>query len=69
VDGFQFLDELRAREDGTAEIPVVVVTAKDLTHDDLAKLRGRVEAVVRKDGHPSEDVVREVRRALEGAPQ
>ena len=68
VDGFQFLEELRGRGDGAAEIPVVVVTAKDLTREDIERLRGRVEAVVRKGARPAEDVVREVRRALEDAP-
>ena len=67
IDGFQFLEELRSRADRASEIPVVVVTAKDLTQDDIERLRGRVEAVVRKDGHPSQEVVREVRKALEGA--
>ncbi|HSM36710.1 MAG TPA: response regulator [Longimicrobiales bacterium] len=67
IDGFQFLEELRSRDDPASEIPVVVVTAKDLSQDDIERLRGRVEAVVRKDGHPSQDVVREVRKALEGA--
>jgi len=66
VDGFQFLEELRSREEG-ADIPVVVVTAKDLTAADVSRLRGRVEAVVRKAGRPTEEVLREVRRALEGA--
>jgi signal transduction histidine kinase/CheY-like chemotaxis protein len=67
IDGFQFLEALRSRGDDASEIPVVVVTAKDLTQDDVDRLRGRVEAVVRKDGHPSQEVVREVRKALEGA--
>ncbi len=66
VDGFQFLEELRG-SDGGAAIPVVVVTAKDLTAEDLSRLRGRVEGVVRKAGRPAEEVVREVLRALHAA--
>lgn len=38
VDGFQFLNEIRADE-RTAEIPVLILTAKQITHDDLAVLK------------------------------
>ncbi len=63
MDGFEFIEHLRAREEGT-HIPVVVLTAKDLTERDRQRLRGSVENVLQKTGQ-SNEVVKEVRRLLE----
>jgi CheY-like chemotaxis protein len=63
MDGFEFIEELRKRPDG-ANLPVVVLTAKDLTEKDRQRLRGTVENVLQKSGQTNE-VVSEVRRVLE----
>jgi CheY-like chemotaxis protein len=47
MDGFQFVDELRARPEWQ-EIPVVVITSKDLTAEDRSRLNGEVERVIQK---------------------
>jgi GAF domain-containing protein/DNA-binding response OmpR family regulator/anti-sigma regulatory factor (Ser/Thr protein kinase) len=47
MDGFEFLDELRARADWR-DIPVVVITAKDLTEADRNRLNGGVERIIQK---------------------
>jgi GAF domain-containing protein/CheY-like chemotaxis protein len=47
MDGFQFVDELRARPEWR-EIPVVVITSKDLTQEDRSRLNGEVERVIQK---------------------
>jgi signal transduction histidine kinase/DNA-binding response OmpR family regulator len=47
MDGFDFLFEFRLREDCTA-VPVIVVTAKDLTPEDRQRLNGGVARVVEK---------------------
>jgi GAF domain-containing protein/DNA-binding response OmpR family regulator/anti-sigma regulatory factor (Ser/Thr protein kinase) len=47
MDGFEFLDELRARPDWR-DIPVVVITAKDLTEADRNRLNGGVERIIQK---------------------
>jgi signal transduction histidine kinase/CheY-like chemotaxis protein len=47
MDGFQFVDELRARPEWQ-EIPVVVITSKDLTNEDRSRLNGGVERVIQK---------------------
>jgi GAF domain-containing protein/CheY-like chemotaxis protein len=49
MDGFQFLDEVRERLEWR-EIPVVVLTARDLTDDDRIRLNGGVEHIVQKTG-------------------
>jgi len=47
MDGFEFLDELRSRPDWQ-DIPVVVITAKDLTEEDRDRLNGGVERIIQK---------------------
>ena len=47
MDGFEFLHELRSRPEWQ-DIPVVVVTAKDLTQEDRDRLNGGVERIIQK---------------------
>ncbi len=62
MDGFAFVAELRKRENGRT-IPIVVVTAKDLTVEDRLRLNGYVQRIIQKgDGTRSrDDLLREVR--------
>ena len=51
MDGFQFISELRTNPmQDHREIPVVVVTAKDLTTEDRVQLNGYVERIIQKGG-------------------
>jgi signal transduction histidine kinase/DNA-binding response OmpR family regulator len=59
MDGFTFLEELRAMPDARA-IPVIVMTAKDLTADDRMRLNGSVERILQK-GSNAESLMAEVR--------
>jgi CheY-like chemotaxis protein len=63
MDGFEFLDELR-RDEKWCSIPVVVVTAKDVTFEDRQRLQGSVQRVIQKANHTGDDLVREVRSIL-----
>ena len=47
MDGFEFVAELR-KNDAWRSIPVVVVTAKDLTPEDRQRLEGNVREVFQK---------------------
>jgi signal transduction histidine kinase/DNA-binding response OmpR family regulator/putative methionine-R-sulfoxide reductase with GAF domain len=47
MDGFEFLDELRSHPDWQG-IPVVIITAKDLTQEDRDRLNGGVERIIQK---------------------
>jgi CheY-like chemotaxis protein len=49
MNGFEFLEALRERESWRA-IPVVVISARELTADDRRRLNGGVEQVVAKGG-------------------
>ena len=48
MDGFEFLRELRKRPAFT-DVPVIVVTAKELTVEDARILRGQTEGIIAKD--------------------
>jgi len=60
MDGFEFLEVLRT-EGSHPEIPVVVITAKELTDEDRQRLNGGVERIVAKGPRERDDFLREVR--------
>jgi hypothetical protein len=60
MDGFEFLTELRGHESRRA-IPVIVVTAKDLTAEDHRRLNGSVERILQKGAYSREALLGEVR--------
>jgi CheY-like chemotaxis protein len=47
LDGFSVLEDLK-REERTRHIPVIVVTARDITEAERQRLTGRVEALYQK---------------------
>ena len=59
MDGFGFLEELRQNE-AWRSIPVIVVTAKDLTTEDRQRLNGYVQYVVNKGTHGREELLQEL---------
>ena len=61
MDGFEFLDELRRRSDWQG-IPVVVITAKDLTDEDRVRLNGGVERIIQKSDR--DEMLRQLSREL-----
>ncbi|MEY3602734.1 MAG: hypothetical protein RL169_1978, partial [Armatimonadota bacterium] len=63
MDGFEFLARLRSTPDGAA-IPVIVVTAKQLSAADAAFLQDRVQAVMQKAGNDIDSVMDAVRRQV-----
>jgi len=63
MDGFDFLLEMRANPEWE-DIPVIVLTAKDLTEDDRRILNGRVKQIVEKGGSTHEQVVSLIHQAL-----
>ncbi len=63
MDGFQFLAEMRQNE-AWRSIPVVVMTAKDLTLQERAGLSGQVEKILYKGGCSREGLLQEVRQII-----
>ena len=63
MDGFAFLDALREQGDGS--LPVVVLTAKELTRAEQERLSGHVRNVIEKGRYTQAQLESEVRRALD----
>ena len=63
MDGFRMVEELKAKPEWR-EIPVVVITAKDITEEDKSRLQGAVEAVLTKDEHDQVAVVNEMKELI-----
>jgi CheY-like chemotaxis protein len=60
MDGFQVVEALRERE-AWRPIPIVVVTAKDLTTEDHLRLNGYVEKILQKGAYSCEALLAEIR--------
>jgi CheY-like chemotaxis protein len=65
VNGFEVVVALQERPE-TARIPVLIVTAKQMTAADHARLNGNVTAVVEKGDFGPRQLTDEIRRALAG---
>ena len=66
MDGFEFLAHLRDRA-AWRDIPVVVVTAKELDDDDRERLAGSVERVLQKGAYSKRELCDQLSAAVEGA--
>jgi DNA-binding response OmpR family regulator len=67
MDGFEFLRELRQRP-AFADVPVIVVTAKELTVDDVRVLSGQTDRIIAKDQSYLTELVAAVRARLSRQP-
>ena len=59
MDGFEFARHLRERPEWRA-IPVIVLTAKDITEADRLRLNGHVEKIIRKGAWDRDSLLREI---------
>jgi CheY-like chemotaxis protein len=66
MDGFEFIAELR-RHETWRHIPVVVLTARELTEEDRERLNGRVQNILSKDAQTEAGLLAELRRTLNAA--
>lgn len=64
MDGFAVLDELRSVPE-TEHIPVIVVTAKNLTAEEMDWLQSRISRVMLKGDFLTDDLIDEIVSALE----
>ncbi len=64
LDGFSVLDTLKADRD-LHDIPVIVITAKDLTAEDYKRLSGRVESLLQKGMFMEEELFESISEALD----
>jgi CheY-like chemotaxis protein len=63
MDGFEFMESLQQKPEA-ASTKVVVVTAKDLTADEIRQLNGGVERIIHKSRRSGEEIVQEIGRHL-----
>ncbi len=63
MDGFEFVAALKQNA-AQNHIPVVVLTARDLTEEDRRRLNGRVQRIIAKGVLRSDELLDEIRRAL-----
>ena len=63
VSGFEVVQALRDSAP-TARIPILVLSAKDLTAEDHARLKGDVSAIIKKSSFSRGELLAELRRAL-----
>src|SRR6185369_6103067 len=65
VNGFDVVEALKANSE-TVRIPILIVTAKQITGEDKAKLNGYVTAIMEKAEFDRDRFTAEVRRAMSG---
>ncbi|MBK9207454.1 MAG: helix-turn-helix domain-containing protein [Anaerolineales bacterium] len=63
MDGFRVLETMQKQET-TRSIPVIILTGQALSEADMARLRGRVEAVLNKGLLRTDEVLAQLRKAL-----
>ena len=63
MDGFEVIQRIKEKAEWK-DVPIVVITAKDLTEADIEFLRQRVDGIIRKSGLDREKLVGEVHQLL-----
>gem|GEM_PF-144445 len=63
MDGFEFVAEFR-RHEGWRPIPIVVITARDLSREDRDRLHGSVQRILQKGAHDRDALLAEVRELV-----
>jgi len=66
MDGFEFVAELRSNP-AWASVPVVVITAKDVTAEEQARLKGSVSRIFQKGAYTLDDLGDEIRRLTDAS--
>jgi len=63
VDGFSVIDQIHAQRE-TRDIPIIVMTAKDLTIQEKIRLQGQIQSLMRKGNFVSEKLLSEVKALI-----
>ena len=68
MDGFQVIRHIR-REHALKELPIFVMTAKNLTSEEMAILRQETQSLLQKNGSWQQQLIEEIGRVLDGKPR
>lgn len=63
MDGFQVMDALQTKNE-TKDIPIIVITAKELTPAEKTRLKGHIQTLMQKGDFMSDELLDEVRALL-----
>jgi signal transduction histidine kinase/CheY-like chemotaxis protein len=64
MDGFEFLNYLR-NDEKWGQIPVIVLTAKDITTEDRQRLNHKVQTVLQKSAYNRDSLLEEIHQLLQ----
>jgi CheY-like chemotaxis protein len=67
MDGFEFLDTFNSHADWR-HIPVVVITAKQLTAAERSLLSGQARSVIKKGASTDKEIIEAIRKAVRQRP-
>jgi signal transduction histidine kinase/CheY-like chemotaxis protein/ligand-binding sensor domain-containing protein len=67
LDGFGFMEALRQRPEGRS-VPMIVLTARDLTDEDRRRLNGEVARIIQKGSASEEELLAQVRALIGASP-
>ncbi len=67
MDGFELLEAMRG-DAGTRDIPVIVVTGRDVSDADLGRLNAYVAAILSKGVFTGQEIATRIEAVLSGAP-
>ncbi len=68
MDGFEFASRLRS-DPRWSDIPVIVLTAKDITDEDRVRLNGDVESILQKGGGDHSWILSQIKQTIEQTVQ
>ena len=63
LDGFRFIHEVE-KDPKHANIPIIVLTAKSLTNEEMSQLQKSVRKIVKKDGLGSKELIEEIQKVI-----
>jgi adenylate cyclase len=63
MDGFEFVDEIR-RDEKTRHLPLIVLTAADLSDEDHRRLSGGIRKILRKRVGGKDEVLSSLREVI-----
>jgi CheY-like chemotaxis protein len=63
MDGFELVEQLR-QNPAWLKIPIIVLTAKDITVEERSQLQGRVQTIFQKGGYRREQLLKEIQELL-----